>query len=447
MAYQRRNFQAGQKIKSADLNAMDMQIEENQKKTAEIESIATSAEKTASDALENSQNWTEVILEARKNATNAATTASEAKTTAINAATTAAEAKNTAIEAVVTASEAVTTATNVASTASEAKTTATNAEATANEAKSLIQNNGSANVFSRLYTNGVMIENEPDALKPIPGDGLKLITNPGTSLIEGYSKKFAKNTRSFMKRDYDYHEVFLHRLDKRNGEITAYTREVIVYGDALVSREDAGELPLRDGDFFDILLSKVTIPAGAEQLTEDMIEDYRSNPQYCGYAEPKNAPLQSQLNTLIAFLYTNGVLEDGTSPFSTTVTGGMGVTTKQGSIVFDGVLHTVDKQQSIKLDASEEENIVALGYRFDRTSKLVTEIRAENCMKQGSVLIYKNKSGTQETLPQRNDTTYDIIHTILTIPKNTSVLSQGMIQDMRHTQAYCGYAKFRMIGM
>lgn len=433
MAYQRRNFQAGQKIKSADLNAMDMQIEENQKKTAEIESLATNAEKAASDALENSQNWTEVILEARENATNAETTASEAKNTAINAATTAAKATNAAVDAVLAAEEAVTTANGAA--------------ATAEEAKSLVQNNVSANVFSRFYTNGVMIENEPDALKPTPGDGLKLITNPGTSLIEGYSKKFAKNTRSFIKRDYDYHEVFLHRLDKRNGEITAYTREVIVYGDALVSREDAGELPLRDGDFFDILLSKVTIPAGAEQLTEDMIEDYRSNPQYCGYAEPKNAPLQNQLNTLIGFLYTNGVLEDGTSPFSTAVTGGMGVTTKQGSIVFDGVLHTVDKQQNMKFDASEEENIVALGYRFDRTSKLVSEIRAENCMKQGSVLIYKNKSGTQETLPQRNDTTYDIIHTILTIPKNTSVLSQGMIQDTRHTQAYCGYAKFRMIGM
>lgn len=141
--------------------------------------------------------------------------------------------------------------------------------------------------LSKCFTSGVFVGDDPDARKPVPGDGLKLITYPGTVLIEGYSKKFAKTTRSFNVKEAEYHEVYLHRLYTDTGEIVQLTREVIVHGDLLLSKEDAAELPVRGGGWYDILIHKVTIPAGATQITEDMIEDYRANEKYCGFVRNK----------------------------------------------------------------------------------------------------------------------------------------------------------------
>lgn len=141
--------------------------------------------------------------------------------------------------------------------------------------------------LSNCFTNGVFVSDDPDALKPTPGEGLQLITNPGTVLIEGYSKKMAKNTRTFSVKEEEYVEVYLLRLYTDTGVIERIIREVTVYGDVLFSREDSSELPVRWGGWYDILLSKVTIPAGATQITEDMIEDYRDNNNYCGHVRSK----------------------------------------------------------------------------------------------------------------------------------------------------------------
>lgn len=141
--------------------------------------------------------------------------------------------------------------------------------------------------LSNCFTNGVFVSDDPDALKPTPGEGLQLITNPGTVLIEGYSKKMAKNTRTFSAKEEEYVEVYLLRLYTDTGVIERIIREVTVYGDVLFSREDGSELPVRWGGWYDILLSKVTIPAGATQITEDMIEDYRDNNNYCGHVRSK----------------------------------------------------------------------------------------------------------------------------------------------------------------
>ena len=141
--------------------------------------------------------------------------------------------------------------------------------------------------LSRCFTNGVFVADDPDALKPTPGNGLQLITYPGTALINGYSKKMAKNTRTFNVKEEEYNEVYLLRLYTDTGEIKQITREVMIYGDLLLSKEDSAELPVRGGGWYDILLSKITLPAGATQITEDMITDYRSNDNYCGHVRSK----------------------------------------------------------------------------------------------------------------------------------------------------------------
>ena len=258
MAYQRRNFQAGQKLKSNDLNVMDMQIEENERKAMEAQGMASNANQKAAAAQD-------IASDANQIATEAQGVASDAENAAENA----------------------------MAAAVVAKTAATNAEKTANEAKKM-------------------------------------------------------------------------RL---------------------------------------------------------------------------------QLNTLIGMLYTNGVLEDGTNPLQSFPVGGMRLAVKPGTVVFDGTLYKQAETQTIGFDISNTENIIALGYRYDRNEKTVYELRAENCVEQGTILIHKNANGEQETLPSRNDAVYDVIHTILRIPANAAAITQSMIQDARNKQAYCGYAKFRMIGM
>lgn len=141
--------------------------------------------------------------------------------------------------------------------------------------------------LSKCFTNGVFVSEDPDALKPVPGTGLKLVSNPGTVLIEGYSKTFAKNTRGFAQQDTDRVEVYLLRLYTDTGKIENLAREVTVYGDVIISKEDSAELPVRYGGWYDILLHKVTIPAGATQITEDMIVDYRNNDNYCGHVRSR----------------------------------------------------------------------------------------------------------------------------------------------------------------
>lgn len=140
-------------------------------------------------------------------------------------------------------------------------------------------------VFSQIMTNGVFAADDANGLKPTASDGMKIITNPGTAIINGLSRKDAKMTRTYLVRETEYNDVYLYRLDQVTGEITRLFREVIVHGDILLSKEDGAELPLRMGGYYDILLWKVTIPAGATQITQDMIEDLRPNENYCGFVK------------------------------------------------------------------------------------------------------------------------------------------------------------------
>ncbi len=140
-------------------------------------------------------------------------------------------------------------------------------------------------VFSQMMTNGVFAADDANGLKPTASDGMKIITNPGTAIINGLSRKDAKMTRTYLVRETEYNDVYLYRLDQVTGEITRLFREVIVHGDVLLSKEDGAALPLRSSGYYDILLWKVTIPAGATQITQDMIEDLRPNENYCGFVK------------------------------------------------------------------------------------------------------------------------------------------------------------------
>lgn len=142
-------------------------------------------------------------------------------------------------------------------------------------------------IFNSMLTNGVFATDDETALAPTAIGGMKVTNNPGTILINGYSKKLAKNTRTFGESDSDRVEVYLFRLDTTTGEISALVRSVIIDEDLILSKEDGAELPIRSGGYYDILIHKTTIPAGTTEITQDMIEDLRANEDYCGFVKLK----------------------------------------------------------------------------------------------------------------------------------------------------------------
>ncbi len=144
------------------------------------------------------------------------------------------------------------------------------------------------NVLKLSMTSGVFVTEDADALRPTAIGGMKVETKPGTMLIQGYSKKVAKATRTFITTDTERVAVELYRLNTNTGEITAIWRDVKMFGsDIILSPEDGDEIPLRGGGYYDILICKVTIPANALEITADMVEDLRPNENYCGYVRSK----------------------------------------------------------------------------------------------------------------------------------------------------------------
>lgn len=138
-------------------------------------------------------------------------------------------------------------------------------------------------VFDSMLTNGVFVSEDANALKPTAIGGMKVETAPGTVMIEGLSRRDAKRTRIYNTSDTQIVEVFLYRLDKTTGEISYLFRDCIVHGGLIFSKEDGTDLPIRESGYYDILIWKITIPAGATEITQDMIEDLRENESYCGH--------------------------------------------------------------------------------------------------------------------------------------------------------------------
>lgn len=138
-------------------------------------------------------------------------------------------------------------------------------------------------VFDSMLTNGVFVAEDANALKPTAIGGMKVETDPGTVMIEGLSRRDAKNTRTYNTSDAQRVEVFLYRLDKTTGEISRLTLDCIVHDGLIFSKQDGTNLPIRESGYYDILIWKITIPAGATEITQEMIEDLRENESYCGH--------------------------------------------------------------------------------------------------------------------------------------------------------------------
>lgn len=164
------------------------------------------------------------------------------------------------------------------------------------------------------FTSGVFWDPESLPMEPYVSDTMKVRMNAGTVLIDGVVKKFAAHTRTFNVSNSDRVDACVIRLDQETGEIKLLSRVCTEVGELLIAVDDNALLPIRDGKYYDIVIYKVNIPAGATQITSDMITDLRYEELFCGFVKFKGDSYGLTRKTVvpkteISFLQTDGVLD------------------------------------------------------------------------------------------------------------------------------------------
>lgn len=142
-----------------------------------------------------------------------------------------------------------------------------------------------ASFLESTTTNGIIRNGKSDPFGQTAVGGMKVVIDEGDLIINGNIKNHTRLTRTYNVMQENRTEVFLYRFDSVTNEIMGLWRDCIIQGDIILSREDKTELPLRSSGYYDILICKITIPAGATEITQDMIGDFRQNEYYCGYAK------------------------------------------------------------------------------------------------------------------------------------------------------------------
>ncbi|MDD6799054.1 MAG: hypothetical protein PUE85_01335 [Firmicutes bacterium] len=130
-----------------------------------------------------------------------------------------------------------------------------------------------ARYFSSFVGNGVLLR--PSAnFSVLSSAGMTVQIRPGSAFINGYfafDDDTEYHTFSSDSVPHDYYAVL--RLDTGLGEIN------LIW----ITDPEAGSLPERSGDIWDLVVAKVSVPAGASSVTDQMITDLRSDASVCGF--------------------------------------------------------------------------------------------------------------------------------------------------------------------
>lgn len=127
-----------------------------------------------------------------------------------------------------------------------------------------------AKYFSNFIDNGVFTE-VSTSFQVLTAGGMNVTVKKGSCFINGY-----------MAFD-DEDEVFT--LTAGHTHWFVQRAHLITGGDITktwVVDAAEGELPLRDGAYYDLLIAKVVIPTGTTEITDNMITDYRYDKTVCG---------------------------------------------------------------------------------------------------------------------------------------------------------------------
>lgn len=123
-----------------------------------------------------------------------------------------------------------------------------------------------AGFFSDIIGDGVL-PSPGSAFQVLPQSGMQVQMRPGKCYIHGYMAWDTEAAALTVTAGTTVYAVF--RLNTDSGEITRLLAESIQ----------------RSGSVYDLAVARITAPAGTVEVTDAMIEDLRSDPDYCGYVQ------------------------------------------------------------------------------------------------------------------------------------------------------------------
>lgn len=129
-----------------------------------------------------------------------------------------------------------------------------------------------AKYFSSFISNGVFA-NPSTNFKVMAQSGLTVVVRPGVCFINGYMAwDTAEETHTFATASEQQDWYFVQRMYLPDGTITK----------TWVQDNSGTVLPVRTATTYDLVLAMVRLPAGAANITDSMITDYRYDNSRCG---------------------------------------------------------------------------------------------------------------------------------------------------------------------
>ena len=123
-----------------------------------------------------------------------------------------------------------------------------------------------AEFFSDIIGNGVR-PSPSSTFQVLPQSGMQVQMRPGKCYINGHMAWDKEVETLTVTAGTTVYAVF--RFNAASEDITRLLSESVQ----------------RSGSIYDLAVARITVPAGAVEVTDDMIEDLRSDPDYCGYVQ------------------------------------------------------------------------------------------------------------------------------------------------------------------
>lgn len=133
-----------------------------------------------------------------------------------------------------------------------------------------------ARYFSQFIGNGIFAKPTTN-FQVMADNGMTVVIKPGSCFIGGY----------FAFDDDAEYKTF--PTDTSTHTYYFVQRAHIVAGGEIqkvwLTDPDETELPLRNGAYFDLVIARIDVPAGATAITDNMITDYRYDETMCGVVQ------------------------------------------------------------------------------------------------------------------------------------------------------------------
>lgn len=206
-----------------------------------------------------------------------------------------------------------------------------------------------AQIFKSMYRSGINPDIE-DCLKIIPDSGLKIKRSAGQAAADGRYLLCDESEIFELSAGGTYYHRFRMDLSERK-----FIEEII----------DSSDLEIiRDGNIYDLITAKLTIPAGARQITADMIQDLRYSDEMCGVIK-----VRSSVDITDRIITTDDIIPSGTTVIPTSDGDGTKLLHDNGQM---GTLDNISLGGKFNFSYDELKDEVSVKYKneFIRESRI-----------------------------------------------------------------------------